>query len=190
MKDVNIVVVQRYPEPSRINPDPKMKNVQPRPPTKKVRVQLEEKRGQIFFRTNDVPESVVEVCVQSYFASAGDPSRVSLNITSSEDSVEIENEGKQELSPEEIDLIHKSNRVIRSQTSGITQELVRLEKKLHDIMRDINQSSRQVSDHREKSLKLSKAVRYWPIFRICVLLVGGYVQVSHVLGYMQRRHIF
>lgn len=189
MKDVNIVMVQRYPEKSRA-PDPKQQNIQPRPPTKKVRVQLEEKKGEFFFRTDDIPYSYVEICVQSYFASAGDPSRIGITVTSSEDSPQIEKDGMKDLSPEDIETIHKSNRVIRSQTSGITQELVRLEKKLRDIMRDINQSSRQTADHQEKSLKLSKAVRYWPIFRVCVLLVGGYFQVSHVLGYMKRHHIF
>jgi hypothetical protein len=190
MKDVNIVVVQRYEERPKDLPDPQKKNITPRPPTKKVRVQLEEQRGEFFFRTSEMPSSVVEVCVQSYFASTTDPSRLALNIMSSDDSEKVEEEGIGSLSDEDVETIKASNRVIKEGTSTVTKELVNMEKKLHNVMKDINNSAKQSADFQEKSLKLSKAVRYWPMFRIAVLLIGGYFQVSHVIGYMQRHHVF
>jgi hypothetical protein len=190
MKDINIVVAQLYAESKSVAPDPQKKNITPRPPTKKVRVQLEEERGEFFFRTSEMPTSVVEVCVQSYFASMMDPSRIGLNITSSDDSEEVEEEGIGSLSDEDFQIIKDSNRVIKEGTSVVTKDLVNLEKKLHNIMKDINHSAKQSADFQEKSLKLSKAVRYWPMFRISVLLIGGFFQVSHVIGYMKRHHVF
>ena len=191
MQDINIVVVQRYPDKFQV-PDMQRKDIVPKPPTKKLREQIESRQGSIFFRTQDIPHSVVEVCVQSYFATPDDPSRIGLTLRTSEDDPDIDKEGSKVggLTPEEIGTIQQSNRVIRSQTSGITQELVRLEKKLRDITRDINQSSRQTREHQQKSLALSQAVRNWPLFRALVLLLGGYLQVSHVLKFMARRHIF
>jgi len=183
------MVQQRIDDPRNMVPDPKKQNITPRPPTNKVRVQVENRTGDLYFRTDDNGNSVVEICVQSYFASQDDPSRVGLNITTSDDSSEHENKAQPSLTPEQVQQIQESNRIIRSQTSGITQELLKLERKVKDIISDINRSSKQATEVQEKALALNKAVQYWPMFRVIVLILGGYFQVSAVLNYMKRRHI-
>lgn len=198
MKDINIVVVQRYDgkmtDDAEIEapPQPSSNQKSKRPPTKKIRVQLEQQQGEIFFRTAAYPTSAVEVCVQSYFASQTDPSRIGFNITSSEETLSIEDEGTRarQLTEAEIKAISETNRILRDQSSGITQELAMLEQRIHTMMAGARDNSRVYADFQDQSLVLSKAVRYWPMLRTVVLLIGGYLQMSHVIGYMKRHHVF
>jgi hypothetical protein len=189
MKDINILIQQREDDYLRHLAEKRTEPNIPRPPTNKLRVQLDNREGVLEFPTASDGNSVVEICLQSYFATQEDPSRVGLNLTvvvPDDSAYEIK---EAQMSEEQIALIQQSNRVIKSQTSGITQELLRLEKDVINIRKDVGRSSRQAVDFQIKSEKLNNAVYYWPIFRIFVLLLTGYLQVSHVLNYMKKHHI-
>lgn len=189
MKDINVLIQQRQDDYLRNLPNTGGEPNIPRPPTNKLRVQLEEREGVLEFPTASDGNSVVEICLQSYFATQEDPSRVGLNLTVAvpdDNSYEVK---EAQMSEEQIALIQQSNRVVKSQTSGITQELLRLEKDVVNIRKDVGRSSRQAVDFQIKTEKLNNAVYYWPMFRIFVLLLAGYLQVSHVLSYMKKHHI-
>jgi len=69
-------------------------------------------------------------------------------------------------------------------------ELSTFEGRAKDLLKNSEFSKEQEVKFHNKSVKLNNAVKYWPIFRILVLVVAGYVQATHVITYMKRKHIF
>ena len=64
-----------------------------------------------------------------------------------------------------------------------------MENMVKDVYRKIHISQQINIEFQAKSVQLNHAVRYWPIFRIVILLVAGGLQVHSVIGYMKRHHI-
>jgi hypothetical protein len=162
-----------------------------RPSLARERLQLEEMTGVMFFRTPDWV-GYLEICVQCFDATYQTPSRISLNITSSEDSLRLyEAISKSNSMSEELrKRLKQSQQVLKTETSGITRELGKLDSLVASIFKQSQVSAGRNVEFQENSLKLNKAVRYWPMFRIVILMIGGYLQVSFVLDYMKRKHIY
>jgi len=150
--------------------------------TGKIREQLTERQGVIEFVTGSF-DGLVEICVQSLSASQESPSRVALNITT-----KVEPTEKEETPPPVMDQGQAMR--LRLETNRIGGELTRMEMRTREIMANAEYArDRELSFH-EQSISLNKAVRYWPMFRILILVFAGYLQVSHVIQYMKSRHIY
>lgn len=153
----------------------------------KVREQIEKPEGSFTYKSGDL-EGSLEVCIQSYTATAESPSRVALDVKSLVESNDLEN-----LLQRERDLVNKKveseNAIVKEETSRITTELLRMHRRAQGIAADAQYDKKREEDFRKKSITLNRAVRYWPMFRMFVLLVSGYLQISHVVDYMKRRHI-
>lgn len=188
--DVVFTVTQRHVEPLHHDIVDPLKLNKPRPAANKIREVIEKRTGSFYFVTNAEMDTIVEVCIQSYLASKKDPTRVGLDIQTSEEIETIEDEGREALSAEEYATIQTHNRVLRDQSSGISKEMAKLERKIGNIMRDSKLTTRTAARHKDQSIKLHRAIRNWPMFRTAVLMLGGFLQVRHVLNYMKKRHIY
>lgn len=156
----------------------------------KVRQSLETQNGQISYFTGRLQGGTIEVCVQSYTATLEMPSRVALYIHELEDAQAVENElaeKRRTLSKEQIEA---ENKLVKEETSRITSELMRMHRRAKSIGGDAIYSKDREEAFHNISVSLNKAVKYWPMFRMAVLLVGGYFQVTHVVSFMKSRHIY
>jgi hypothetical protein len=80
--------------------------------------------------------------------------------------------------------------IIETQTSRISGELMRMQRRADSIAGDADFSKEREAKFHDKSVALNKAVRFWPMFRMFILGVGGYLQVTSVISYMKSKHIY
>lgn len=154
----------------------------------KHREQLDEKEGSFQYDTGDFSGSL-EICVQSYTATAENPSRVAYNVIPDalEAGMERKREAEKRLQNERQEV---ENKVVQDETSRITSELVRMQRRAQTISGDAQFSKQREQVFHSQSISLNGAVKYWPIARMAVILIGGYFQVTHVISYMKSRHIY
>jgi len=184
MKDINISITPRDASGALLT---KRSNPTGNIPVKH-REQLDVKKGIFYYETAQL-DGNLEVCIQSYTASMETPSRVALSVsTHSADDDDI----LQQLESERIMLNRKlesENKVIKEETSRITAELMRMQRRAKSIAGDAQFSKKREETFHNQSVSLNKAVKFWPIVRMVVVAIGGYLQVSHVIAYMKSRHI-
>lgn len=149
--------------------------------TGKHREHLDNKEGTIEFLTGE-NNGQLEICVQSYMATSERPSMISLNINMS---TTIDKETKSSFQR----ILPNEETVVLSHSGAISGDLTRLEEKVKQILSLADYSKEYDTVFHNKSVNLNKAVRYWPILRAVILLIGGYLQMSHVVKYMRRKHI-
>jgi emp24/gp25L/p24 family/GOLD len=192
LKDINIVVTPRDVSGAmavpRMTPSENNSDANESASPKKTRIQLEKMEGSFDYYTSDF-EGSIEVCVQSYTATAESPSRVAFHVQPQTDEAVIAEILKQEraLMNERLEV---ENRIIKDETSRITAELVRMQRRAKTISGDAQFSKQREEVFHSQSVALNQAVKYWPMIRMVVILIGGYLQVTHVVNYMKSRHIY
>jgi hypothetical protein len=189
VKDMNIMMLHR--DNTFVTSSDQIKRNQNRG-VHKVSEQLTSLTGTITFDSRDA-EGVVDVCVQSMSSSAAFPYRYSLQIsthaTESFNNSSKKKQNRRVSSSSSSSISQNPVEALQGHASMIQQDLSRMEYKLHELLNQADhERERQVAFH-HKSIALNTAVRYWPIFRIVILCIAGYLQVSHVLRYMRSRHI-
>jgi hypothetical protein len=160
--------------------------------TRKLREDLTETDGKLVFLTGS-QDGHVEICAQAYTATKAAPRRMGWRITTLPASeYEEQQKNLKTKTQKEVELPKKiaDEMLLKVETSRITTELERFTKRIQDIGNGASQSKDRESAFHLVSVKLSRAIRRWPIFRICILLIAGYLQVSHVVKYMKSRHIY
>lgn len=160
--------------------------------TRKLRQDITETSGRLEFLTGD-RDGFIEICAQAYLATSTEPRRFGMAVSkmSMEEYEDEKNKVKKEARndvkvPDNI----QSEMLVKVETSRITTELERFTKRIQDISNTAQSSKERESSFHQSSISLSRAVRRYPIFRICILLVAGYMQASHVVKYMRSRHIY
>jgi hypothetical protein len=156
----------------------------------KIRQPLESESGQIGYYTGHLLGGTIEVCVQSYTATVEMPSRVSLDIHELDDSKAVDEELAEKRRALTKEQVEAENKLVKEETSRITSELMRMHRRAKSVGGDARYSKDREEAFHNLSVSLNKAVRYWPLFRMAVLLVGGYLQVTHVVSFMKSRHIY
>ena len=160
--------------------------------TRKLREDISVEKGRVEFFTGD-RDGFVEICIQSYLASKQEPRRVGMSVTKmSTAEFEQQKEAAKESVKGSVQVPGdvQTEMLVKVETSRITTELERFTKRLKDISNGAAASKDREADFHETSIKLNRGVRQYPIFRIGVLLIAGYMQASHVVRYMKNHHIY
>lgn len=160
--------------------------------TRKLREDLRSKEGRLEFMTGE-RDGFVEICVQAYTATRASPRRIGMRVQKLPlDEYEAQKENAQKAKPDDVKVPEdvQSEMLVKVETSRITTELSRLTVRARDIANSASAAKRKESEFHQTSVTLHRAVRYYPIFRICILIVAGYLQASHVVNYMKTRHIY
>ena len=160
--------------------------------TRKLREDISEKSGRLEFMTGD-RDGFIEICLQAYLATAKDPRRFGIAVSkiALEDYENQKEHAKKDAQKDvEVPANIQTDMLVKVETSRITTELERFTKRIQDISNSAQSSKERESSFHQSSVSLSRAVRRYPIFRICILLVAGYMQASHVVKYMRSRHIY
>jgi hypothetical protein len=182
IKDTNILV---YQEPSvgalgRIHPGVGGGSLDLKGGTGRIRHQLDARQGVVEFQTHSRENTPVEICVQSYSSSPVAPARISLHVRRKSDRPGGAADVAAEEDVKKLSLL----------SNIISADLIKFEQRTRELGGNADQARDQEKDFHGISVKLNSAVKYWPIFRMVILLVGGYSQVTHVVRYMKSRHIY
>jgi emp24/gp25L/p24 family/GOLD len=148
--------------------------------TGRLRQQLDARTGVLQFQTDHRDAGLLEVCVQSFSAKHDAPSRVSVLVRRKSESRVggITSSGEEDV------------RKLSMLSNVISADLTRFEQRARELGANSDQARDQEKEFHGQSIKLNRAVKYWPIFRMVVLVVGGYAQVTHVVRFMKSRHIY
>lgn len=160
--------------------------------TRKLREDLQAKEGRLEFLSGE-RDGYIEICVQAYTATRTSPRRIGLRIEKMPVAeYERQKEGIKESKSDEVKVPGdiQSEMLVKVETSRITTELGRLKVRCADLGNSASTAKKRETEFHQTSVNLSKAARYYPIFRIAILLVAGYMQASHVVQYMKTRHIY
>jgi hypothetical protein len=152
--------------------------------TQKIQHQIQDTEGELVFETGKI-DGHVEICVQSLLATKERPSRVALNITTM---AAADENAVVDQPMNEPPLVVDPTAMYQLHTSHITGEMTRLHNRIREILSNAEYSRDVEVGFHQQSVSLNKAVRYWPAFRILILIVAGYMQVSYVLAYLKSRH--
>lgn len=161
--------------------------------TRKLRTDITEKHGQLEFYTGE-RDGFVELCVQAYMATRATPRRIALRIqkhyTEEHERREAAAEKKAQADAVKVPDSMQTDMLVKVETSRITTELERLAVRARDCGTVSRTAQKRDEEFHLTSMKLHRAVRWYPIFRVAILIVAGYLQASHVVRYMKNRHIY
>eukprot|EP00978_Attheya_sp_CCMP212_P020196 scaffold57525_cov63-Attheya_sp.AAC.3 len=136
-------------------------------------VQLVEKQGSISY---DVPmDGEVDVCIRASPASREHPMRFGIEITSE---VMMNDDGDP-----------KNNNAGNKHFSNMEHTTRRLESILARILSEADYAKEREVVFHNQSIAMNAASMWWPILQLCVLLVTGFTQVSHMVRFFKTRHI-
>eukprot|EP00550_Attheya_septentrionalis_P013034 CAMPEP_0198298936 /NCGR_PEP_ID=MMETSP1449-20131203/42750_1 /TAXON_ID=420275 /ORGANISM="Attheya septentrionalis, Strain CCMP2084" /LENGTH=237 /DNA_ID=CAMNT_0044000337 /DNA_START=210 /DNA_END=923 /DNA_ORIENTATION=+ len=135
-------------------------------------VQLKEQQGSISY---DVPmDGEVDVCIRASPASREHPMRFGIEITSeammNDDGDPQNNSGNKHL-------------------SNMDHTTRRLEGVLARILSEADYAKEREMVFHNQSIAMNAASMWWPILQLCILLVTGFTQVSHMVRFFKTRHI-
>lgn len=184
LKDTNILIMQRD-EAGRVATRRSFVNTNSTTrvqATGRLRQQLESREGVMEFITGEL-DGMIEICAQAFSASARNPARIHLRVH--------RKAPRPKTSEAEIQLTTSSDTErFNAHSSRISNELAHFEGRVRELAANADYAKEREHEFHEQSIALNKAVKYWPIFRIAILLLGGYIQVSRVISYMKSRHIY
>lgn len=165
-KDMNILLFQKE--------SPTNKQVQTRPGTGRHREQIDTNEGFILFNTGRL-DTPVEVCVQIYSAKQEKPALVALNAT------------VQPLQVTEKDL-ETQHVMLQGHTSRISSDLRGIQGRLNEIITQADASKKRERDMHDQIVALHTAAGRWPMLRVVIVVIAGYLQITRVVQYMKSRH--
>ena len=159
---------------------------------RKMRHQVEATIGSFEFDLNREHDDYLEICIQSYSASTERPSRVTVDVTGvkSEEEIDMERQLQQMQNEHLIKHIENTNQMVKTQTSRISSELIRMQRRTETIVREIEFSIERENEFRAKSVSLNNAVRYYPMARIIIILMAAIIQIHYIVDYMKSKHIY
>lgn len=179
-KDMNILVLQREAvgiTASRSTLIHRMKNQG----SGRIRQQIETKQGTFDFVTS-ASEGPLDVCIQVYSATRQQPARVALQVTTKRAVSAVAPSDASSPFNNDVDRLN-------AHSSLITEDMKRMGLRLKEIGSNANYAKEREKEFHGKSVDLNKAVKYWPMFRVLVLVLSAYIQVNHVVTYMKSRRI-
>jgi emp24/gp25L/p24 family/GOLD len=154
---------------------------------KKHREPLERRQGSFDYYTGALHDGTLEVCIQSYTANVEHPSRIAfrLQVKTNVHDVEAILEQERQVLAEQM---HVEHRMVMGETSRITAELVRLHRRARGLMENAEQTKQSEMEFHHVSDQLNLMVKCWYLFRVLLLVVGGYIQASYIIKHMKSRH--
>jgi hypothetical protein len=123
---------------------------------------------------------IASVCAQSKKASPRSPVAIGLRIESSEEVPALILESKKESeSPADVD----------AHLTHMEMELMRITAAMTQLLKEADLNRDQDERFHEQTMEMVKATTFWPIVQVCVLLMTGFTQASHIVQFFKRRRI-
>jgi emp24/gp25L/p24 family/GOLD len=123
---------------------------------------------------------IANVCVQSKSASQRFPVAIGLRIETSDEIPSLVVENKRALeSPADVD----------AHLTHMEMELKRITASMTQLLNEADLNRDQDERFHQLTMEMVKATTFWPIVQVCVLLMTGFTQASHIVQFFKRRRI-
>jgi hypothetical protein len=78
---------------------------------------------------------------------------------------------------------------INDHLSYMEREMDRIDRTMKTITRQADFAKDKDASMHQQFLQMHSTTMYWPIVQLCVLLVTGYTQASHIVHFFKTRRI-
>uniref|UniRef100_A0A7S2EHI0 GOLD domain-containing protein n=1 Tax=Trieres chinensis TaxID=1514140 RepID=A0A7S2EHI0_TRICV len=131
--------------------------------------EIKEKRGSIKHTVE--ADGEVSICVRASIASGSNPMRFGISCSTTHSSSEVVKE------KEDKHLNH------------LEVQMVRLKNEMSVILREADFAKEREMVFHGQSISMNAASMWWPIIQLSVLLLTGFTQAMHMIGFFKSRHI-
>ena len=135
---------------------------------------IDARKGQ-FFHKYEV-SGTANICIRASSASSKKPIAFALRVETSEEIPEINDATKQEAN-------------VDQHLTHMERELKRIQSAMEHVLREADLNKKQDAVFHEQTLAMNAATTFWPIVQVCVLLMTGFTQASHIVRFFKSRRI-
>lgn len=132
---------------------------------------LEQEKGVIRHRVE--VDGTANICIRASGASSIEPMRFSLQLSKK--------------TGEEASLLTKKE--ADDHLSNMATELERIEQAIEKILREADFAKDNDEVFHSQTEAMHKAAMFWPIVQVCVLIMTGFTQASHIVRFFKSRRI-
>ena len=144
----------------------------PKPPTP-TNKELDSLSGSLIHKV--VEDGEVTICIRASAAGLEHPMRFGLRVEEADDE-----EGKKE---------DETGLGVDYHLSFMEKELNRIEGAMHHILAEADFAKERDSIFHKQTNDMHSASLFWPIVQVCVLLITGFTQASHIVRFFKSRRI-
>lgn len=73
--------------------------------------------------------------------------------------------------------------------SHVEMELKRITMAMEAVLKEANYNQEQDTKFHKQTLAMHSAITFWPMLQVCVLLMTGFTQTSHIIHFFKSRRI-
>jgi hypothetical protein len=73
--------------------------------------------------------------------------------------------------------------------SHVEMELKRIKTAMEVVLKEANHNQEQDAKFHKQTLAMHSAITFWPMLQVCVLLMTGFTQTSHIIHFFKSRRI-
>lgn len=135
-------------------------------------------KGSVTYETQQ--NGQIDVCLRASMASSQNPMRFALHIQKESDvhaHEEHEEQQKQDVTDADRHLTH------------MELELKHLMTSMKNIIAEADFSKERETHFHHQTLSMHAASMWWPIVQLCVLLLTGFTQANHVVGFLKSKRL-
>lgn len=167
--------------------------------TGRIREELSQENGRIEFLTGK-DAGTVEICVQSISASPKRPARLHVMVKDEASDNEYDDDDGYYDDDDHVSDSKANTKKVKDpdhlEHRELTQTMTRLERDLQSLQNRIkacinNADFNKDQEHKfhEQSVSMNRATKYWPIIQLIVLILTGFTQANHIVGYLKSHRI-
>lgn len=120
------------------------------------------------------------ICIRVSKASSKNPVAFAFRVETSEEIPEIKDDATT-TKKEEAD--------VNQHLTHMERELRRIRSAMEHVLREADLNKNQDAIFHEQTLAMHSATTFWPIVQVCVLLMTGFTQASHIVRFFKSRRI-
>ena len=118
-------------------------------------------------------DGTANVCVRSASANLQHPQRFGLRVI-------LEDRGP----------ISQSNVVVQTHLGSIGLEMSRIGDTMKRVLSEADMAKDRDTAYHKQTQEMDQATIFWPVVQVCVLLMTGFAQASHIVRFFKSRMIF
>lgn len=144
---------------------------------------MEAKKGEVTHQFE--VDGTATICLRSSIASAKNVMAFAMRVETSEEVPGIRAEKKR-----------KDAAAVAAATTDVDQHLTHMELELkrislamNHVLKEADLNKDQDARFHDQTLAMHRATTFWPIVQVCVLLMTGFTQASHIVRFFKSRRI-
>jgi hypothetical protein len=140
---------------------------------KPKKITLEHAKGE--FEHSFEVDGQAEICIQAMGASAKNPMRFGVRVVKTDS--------------DPIAAVVLSGSDLDGHLSHMELEMQRIQSGMKRILTEADFSKERDAHFHKQTLSMHSATLFWPIVQVCVLIMTGFAQASHIVRFFQTRRI-